>query len=57
MLIAAGDWIQLIGGIVFSVGTLMIFALFIKPGSFLGGCQPGFDWRSVVLRRQLSKHV
>jgi hypothetical protein len=30
MLIAAGDWIQLIGGIVFSVGTLMIFALFYQ---------------------------
>jgi hypothetical protein len=30
MLIAAGDWIQLIGGIVFSVGALMIFALFYQ---------------------------
>ena len=30
MLIAAGDWIQLIGGIVFSVGALMIFALFYR---------------------------
>jgi Domain of unknown function (DUF4386) len=30
MLIAAGDWIQLINGIVFSVGTLMIFALFYQ---------------------------
>ena len=30
MLIAAGDWIQLIGGIVFSVGTMMIFALFYQ---------------------------
>lgn len=30
MLIAAGDWIQLIGGIVFSVGTLMFFALFYQ---------------------------
>lgn len=30
MLIAAGDWIQLIAGIVFSVGTLMIFALFYQ---------------------------
>ena len=30
MLIAAGDWIQMIGGIVFSVGTLMIFALFYQ---------------------------
>jgi hypothetical protein len=30
MLIAAGDWIQQIGGIVFSVGTLMIFALFYQ---------------------------
>ena len=30
MLIAAGDWIQLIGGIIFSIGTLMIFALFYQ---------------------------
>ena len=30
MLIAAGDWIQMIGGIVFSVGTLMIFVLFYQ---------------------------
>jgi hypothetical protein len=30
MLIAAGDWIQLIGGIVFSVGALMIYALFYQ---------------------------
>jgi hypothetical protein len=30
MLIAAGEWIQMIGGIVFSVGTLMIFALFYQ---------------------------
>jgi hypothetical protein len=30
VLIAAGDWIQQIGGIVFSVGTLMIFALFYQ---------------------------
>jgi uncharacterized membrane protein len=30
MLIAAGDWIQMINGIVFSVGTLMIFALFYQ---------------------------
>jgi len=30
MLIAAGDWIQQIGGIVFSVGTLMIFTLFYQ---------------------------
>jgi len=30
MLIASGDWIQMIGGIVFSVGTLMIFALFYQ---------------------------
>ena len=30
MLIATGDWIQQIGGIVFSVGTLMIFALFYQ---------------------------
>ena len=29
-LIAAGDWIQMIGGIVFSVGTLMIFAQFYQ---------------------------
>ena len=28
MLIAAGDWIQNINGIVFAVGTLMVFALF-----------------------------
>jgi len=32
MLIAAGEWIQLIGGIAFSVGTLMIFALFYVKG-------------------------
>ena len=30
MLIAAGEWIQLIGGMVFSVGTLMIFTLFYQ---------------------------
>ena len=30
MLIAAGDWIQNINGIVFSVGTLMFFALFYQ---------------------------
>jgi Domain of unknown function (DUF4386) len=30
LLIAAGDWIQLIGGIVFSIGTLMIFILFYQ---------------------------
>jgi len=30
MLIAAGHWIQMINGIVFSVGTLMIFTLFYQ---------------------------
>jgi len=30
MLTAAGDWIQMINGIVFSVGTLMIFTLFYQ---------------------------
>lgn len=30
MLIASGEWIQMIGGIVFSIGTLMIFALFFQ---------------------------
>jgi hypothetical protein len=30
MLIAAGDWIQMIGGIVFSIGALMIYALFYQ---------------------------
>jgi hypothetical protein len=30
MLIAAGEWIQIIGGIVFSVGTLMIFVVFYQ---------------------------
>lgn len=30
ILIAAGEWIQMIGGIVFSVGTLMFFALFYQ---------------------------
>jgi hypothetical protein len=30
MLIAAGEWIQIIAGIVFSIGTLMIFALFYQ---------------------------
>lgn len=30
VLIAAGDWIQIINGIVFSVGTLMFFALFYQ---------------------------
>jgi hypothetical protein len=29
-LIAAGEWIQIIGGIVFSVGTLMIFTQFFQ---------------------------
>ena len=32
MLIAAGHWIQNINGIVFSVGTLMFFALFYQTG-------------------------
>jgi len=30
LLIAAGEWIQMIAGIVFSVGALMIFALFYQ---------------------------
>jgi hypothetical protein len=30
MLIATGEWIQMIAGIVFSVGTLMIFTLFFQ---------------------------
>ena len=30
MLIAAGDWIQMIGGIIFSIGALMIYALFYQ---------------------------
>jgi hypothetical protein len=30
ILIAAGEWIQMIGGIVFSVGTLIIFTLFYQ---------------------------
>jgi hypothetical protein len=30
VLIAAGDWIQLIAGIVFSVGTLMVFIVFYQ---------------------------
>ena len=30
MLIAAGEWIQMIGGIAFSIGALMIFALFYQ---------------------------
>jgi hypothetical protein len=30
MLVAAGEWIQMIGGIVFSIGTLMIFILFYQ---------------------------
>ena len=30
MLIAAGDWTEMWGAIVFSVGTLMIFALFYQ---------------------------
>jgi hypothetical protein len=30
MLIGAGEWIQMIGGIVFSVGTLMIFMMFFQ---------------------------
>jgi hypothetical protein len=30
MLIAAGHWIPMIGGIVFSVGTMMMFALFYQ---------------------------
>jgi hypothetical protein len=30
MLVAAGEWIQMIAGIVFSIGTLMIFALFFQ---------------------------
>lgn len=32
MIIGAGEWIQMIGGIVFSVGTLMIFILFYQTG-------------------------
>ncbi len=30
VLIGAGEWIQMIGGIVFSVGTLMIFMMFFE---------------------------
>lgn len=30
MLVASGEWLQMIGGIVFSVGTLMIFILFFQ---------------------------
>jgi hypothetical protein len=30
LLIAAGEWTQMIGGIAFSIGTLMIFALFYQ---------------------------
>ena len=30
LLIASGEWIQMIGGIVFSIGTLMIFILFFQ---------------------------
>jgi hypothetical protein len=30
LLIASGEWLQMIGGIVFSVGTLMIFILFFQ---------------------------
>lgn len=30
VLIASGEWIQIIAGIVFSIGTLMIFALFYQ---------------------------
>ena len=30
LLVASGEWIQIIGGIVFSVGTLMIFILFFQ---------------------------
>lgn len=30
VLIASGEWIQIIGGIVFSIGTLIIFALFYQ---------------------------
>lgn len=30
MLIASGEWIQIVMGIVFSIGTLMIFALFYQ---------------------------
>jgi hypothetical protein len=30
MLIAAGDWIQMIAGIIFSIGALMIYALFYQ---------------------------
>jgi hypothetical protein len=32
MFIAAGHWIQMINGIVFSVGTLMMFTLFYQTG-------------------------
>lgn len=30
LLIASGEWLQMIGGIVFSIGTLMIFILFFQ---------------------------
>lgn len=30
LLVASGEWIQIIGGIVFSVGTLMIFIMFFQ---------------------------
>ena len=30
MLVGAGEWLQMIGGIVFSIGTLMMFTLFFQ---------------------------
>jgi hypothetical protein len=43
LLIAAGEWTQMIGGIVFSAGTLMIFALLYQTRLIPRwlSCQPG----------------
>ena len=52
------DWIQTIGGIVFSVGALMILRSVLSNQAHSSlAVRLGFYWRSVVLHCQHCKHV
>ena len=55
-LVAAGEWIQMTGGIVFSVGTLMIFALFYQT-RLIPRWLSGWGLLGAVLYCQCCKHV